>query len=352
MKNKMLIVIESSYQEKLIRKGVDKNVLSALDDIFKLCYRSRLFFKADLKFYSFLYQKCKKSFSLDARSFLAFVIEKYPIIMSEIKDVEPLLILDENGNKELSSYASVCTIDTLPIDYTPYLFCENIEDTHFYMNVFKAIIGNKNDIYIKEDAYGGGNLAIVEHRIKQEGILLCICDSDKKYPDDGYGNTADKMIDVFMSTSHRFSNYYILNVREIENLIPYRFLQSTGVIKDSEVIKLIEILDKCSDDTINYFDVKSGYDKRTRKKYSGDIKWVRVNKRVIDAMKRNHMYHSSAGESKLIKGLGDNVIKVINNEPFRKEHFSIMKTAEQTADIANILNQIKRFGFAYNYSLT
>lgn len=346
----MLIAIDPLYQEKLIRKGIDDKTLSALDDILKLCYRSRLFFKADLDFYDCLSQKYKKYLSMDTRRFLAFVIEKYSIIMSEIKEIDPLIIVDEKGDKELSSFASICTIDNLPSDYCPYIYCENVEDSNFYMNIFEALSNGKNRVYIKKDAYGGGNIATVEHRIKQGDILLCICDSDKKYADDSNGGTSDKMINAFLSNRHHYSYYYILNVREIENLIPYSFLQSTNVIKDAEVCKLIDVLNKCSEDTIDFFDVKSGYDKKTRKVHGHNIKWLNVNKRVIEAMKRNHMYHSSKGDTKLIKGFGENIIKQINDETFLKQYFDTMRTNRQTADVTNIMKEIKRFGFMYDFS--
>ena len=215
----------------------------------------------------------------------------------------------------------------------------------FYLKVFEALYGGRQSIFIKEDAFGGGNIATVEHRVREGDILFCVCDSDKKYPTADLGSTATKLKNLFVNERHHFSYYYILNVREIENLIPYDFLISDDNITDPEVIKLIEILEKCPEETKDFFDIKSGYDKETRKKYLDNNDWLEVNKKVIASMKYCHMYHASAADVKLIKGIGENIIKQLNKEAFKKEHFLSPQTNNQNNDILSITKQIKRFGF-------
>lgn len=133
----MIIEIDKEYQEKLIRKGIDTKDFPAFEDLLNLSYKNKLFFKAELRFYQFLLEKYKKELSVCSQRFLHFVIEKYSVIKSEINNIDSLILLVENGDKDLSSYFAVCTIDNLPKDYTPTLYCENIEDTHFILKYSK-----------------------------------------------------------------------------------------------------------------------------------------------------------------------------------------------------------------------
>ena len=153
------------------------------------------------------------------------------------------------------------------------LVLENQNDDVIYKFIFKSIVHKimkKNYTAYWEIHHGGGNTTgDVYSRIQEKNntkMVLCIVDSDKKFPDNGYGETANK-VKKANDKENIFSDYHVIDAHEVENLIPlslyYEFMEtisSDDSIDDN--ISLLDIYNKMYDTEKDflqrYFDYKNG----------------------------------------------------------------------------------------------
>ena len=107
------------------------------------------------------------------------------------------------------------------------LVLENIDDDKYIKSIVdyeknKPFIQEmKNIEYKYRKEQGGGNININQTflaRLKEHSFILAFLDTDKKYPNDKYGPTANNF--ELDNTIIKYKNifYYIPNVHEIENL--------------------------------------------------------------------------------------------------------------------------------------
>lgn len=137
------------------------------------------------------------------------------------------------------------------------LVCENLDDCRFYIKIAKEKF---NDYNIDANMKGCGGSTMdneLENQMKNEGILLAFVDSDKCFPSASIGNTAQNCQEV-CKTSTVQCRLKILDVHEVENLVPLGFVVRNCDPNDQgrlfiEKLKQRGILDK-----LLYYDYKNG----------------------------------------------------------------------------------------------
>lgn len=166
-----------------------------------------------------------------------------------------LLNIEEGSLKDFTSY--------------PLMLAENEEDIEFYKFVGqyfvkKTGLGNLN-INFEGKNGGGSTISNVLERIISERNRMCLCivDSDRKYRDASPGDTMQRIIKVTQDIFQDYFEVLLLEIHEIENIIPISVLQKTVDENNLEKQGLLffKYLIKC-DNTLNspifYFDLKKG----------------------------------------------------------------------------------------------
>ena len=148
-----------------------------------------------------------------------------------------------------------------PIEHTEfepwietYVLTENLIDSEFFSYLIKYFLRIKNLRDAKYNFYplmGGGDTMrkVLENEILiSRHFCLTLADSDKLYPNDVIGSTADKVKEFMEQNPFNCGFYVMSNVREIENLIPKKIVVKLCMGKD------VSIFDKDP----SFFDMKSG----------------------------------------------------------------------------------------------
>lgn len=148
-----------------------------------------------------------------------------------------------------------------PIEHTEfepwietYVLTENLIDSEFFSYLIKYFLRIKNLRDAKYNFYplmGGGDTMrkVLENEILiSRHFCLTLADSDKLYPNDVIGSTADKVKELMEQNPFNCGFYVMSNVREIENLIPKKIVVKLCMGKD------VSIFDKDP----SFFDMKSG----------------------------------------------------------------------------------------------
>lgn len=122
---------------------------------------------------------------------------------------------------------------TVDFDFSvqTFLVTENLSDTPFYKilsDYYKQQI-NLKLVNTKYEYYSGGGVCLSEvlEKDAKNGSHLClaIADSDKHYPTCKYGDTSQKAMDLIKELKPFNCALYVLQVQEIENLIPEKILK-------------------------------------------------------------------------------------------------------------------------------
>ena len=107
---------------------------------------------------------------------------------------------------------------------------------------------------------GGGSQSkpIFDSLVKEGKIVLCIIDSDKSHPHKGEGSTSS----VFTASDRAYNGKnlaYIINVREIETLIPLQIVENTLSNNNQvDTFEEVKLLEKSNPLFRTYFDHKDG----------------------------------------------------------------------------------------------
>ena len=156
-------------------------------------------------------------------------------------------------------------------DFTDYsiMLAENEDDIAFYQYVGQYYvrqneIGNIR-IHFEGQNGGGSTTANVLERIASEKKRMCLCitDSDRKYGNDMPGETMGRIIEVTKRIQPEFYEVILLEVHEIENLIPISVLEKivSQYRLDSQGIEFIKYLvenDSTRTSPVFYYDFKKG----------------------------------------------------------------------------------------------
>lgn len=135
-----------------------------------------------------------------------------------------------------------------------YILTENLIDSEFFSYLIRYFLRIKNLRDAKYNFYplmGGGDTMrkVLENEILiSRHFCLTLADSDKLYPNDVIGSTADKVKELMEQNPFNCGFYVMSNVREIENLIPKKIVVKLCMGKD------VSIFDKDP----SFFDMKLG----------------------------------------------------------------------------------------------
>lgn len=136
------------------------------------------------------------------------------------------------------------------------LLCENLNDATFYKNLCAHYY--YQNAHVMDGYLGGGDTTYTLHKALKgrNRLALTILDSDSKYPGCDIGGTAKKVRKADRRpVSHVM--HYIIKVHEIENLIPFPFIERASC-KDGQLflrqLKDHNVLGKY----LGYYDVKKG----------------------------------------------------------------------------------------------
>lgn len=284
---KHVVVIEPLHVKKILESNI-------LDDYTNTCLRHYSNHnKASLSFLR-LFEKVISIVSSGslARCFSDFYThtEYYEIRIGEFLDssnFQRCILLGENGN-DVMIYAKIA-------DY--YRTYNNLNFSLSY-----------------KSQTGGGSTTVKEYETiynNKEEFCFCILDSDKRTPTTAIGDTA-KAVRKFHNSLDSGINYkchyHILDVLELENILPLNFykkeLESVGEKKG--ILKKIQKLKSIEEDSILFFDFKEGLrsfssyvDKEDFIKYwCGLVLQSKMS--CDDQVGENYCY---------VKGYGDSILK-------------------------------------------
>lgn len=227
-------------------------------------------------------------------------------------------------------------LDSVTIQKT-ILLGENPSDAETY-KIFSDYYQKQQKLNYRslyEARGGGGNTVVKEYEPiynSEERFCLCILDSDKRTPTKTkYGNTAQPIVDYHTKASKRNykSTYYILDVLELENLLPKDFFIScySSDVNKREIFMYIEKLLKVDDRIRVYYDFKKGIpcgelDKNNKLKCKEHIKTYFCEAvQNANLTLTNHKYINSYGDKILddfIKENIDDIVIYVDNDNFVK----------------------------------
>lgn len=155
---------------------------------------------------------------------------------------------------------------TYYLDSKVNVVAEHLRDIRFYKAMVKSYLNNHNISGVNlsfRHVLGGGSTTfevVKQHYIENDGVSICILDSDLKYPQDDIGATAQKVLDIIPDSD--YSRSLVLSSRELENIIP--FLIFDEVLSHQKYqsalnkLKTIKNLTLNNESPIKYVDFKKG----------------------------------------------------------------------------------------------
>lgn len=149
------------------------------------------------------------------------------------------------------------------------LITENHEDSKMYKTLGKyyaRTVGMEKFYIDFEFKMGGGDTTANTFDLslkKHNRLCMCIVDSDRKFPDDGPGHTMQRVSDIIEGKDQDIWKALLLNVHEVENLIPLKWIENTtkdisNTKKTVDFLKFLISKSNEGDKSIYYFDFKNG----------------------------------------------------------------------------------------------
>ena len=149
------------------------------------------------------------------------------------------------------------------LGHQPVLMGENLTDVRIFVRM-AHIFAHKmktGPVPLSYEAVGGGGSTTVdqylEYQNRSQRLCLCIVDSDKKSPQGALGSTA-KSLDRANQAHRPLSEIAILNVRELENVIPPVVLSQIPGIDPVGVQDIERLVLSSVSETRGYIDLKRG----------------------------------------------------------------------------------------------
>lgn len=162
-----------------------------------------------------------------------YLLNHYVDTYSSLPEVKRKLCVVPNEKYFIEDGNYYITLDKADELKQAKLSTENPKDYQFYCNIFYYFNDNKKyTISLENHSYSGGCATQnLESMDVAQNLVFAISDSDKDYFSDKYGGTAlAVMKTIGEHEGPSFMDYYVLGVREKENLIPidcYRLFQKT-----------------------------------------------------------------------------------------------------------------------------
>jgi len=144
---------------------------------------------------------------------------------------------------------------------TSSLVLEDQDDMYIYNEILNSFSGNIRLCY--KIIHGGGERTheVCKSNLVQNFFTFSICDSDKKTPFCGLGDTSKKAMDFFKK-NYLSGNIHVLNCHEVENLLPPKFMLFMLLHARPEQKPPIEFVIesmKVQEDACLYYDYKEGH---------------------------------------------------------------------------------------------
>ena len=192
---------------------------------------------------------------------------------------------------------------------------EHLNDAFFYYYIMCSMI-NINDI-VENTAYipdlGGGSSSVdkINYLFNKNGsINLGIFDSDKKFPDDKRKERMAIKLSKFKDKKLNIG-IDIINVMEVENLIPLSFVMNLH--KDKK--RILQLINKNCPDLLNFYDFKEGlcYKEAYEQKYYDYLKekYEKINPKKcgFDDFIRNERIKTSDKPIIVFQSVGKDILK-------------------------------------------
>lgn len=273
--------------------------------------------------------------SEQSRSIYMKIYNQLPITREYTKNIY-LSVEIFSGSKLIVIEEGKFKIIRLPVYYftnlsilckTVLLF-EDINDSAIYKLILDYYLNNHNLENIKIDyeprAGGGQNTHKVFSEIQklEERFCLSILDSDRKAPKLGMGNTAKSVLNI-NDLKKPLCDIFILNLREVENLIPtlmYKEVFESDRNK-KEAINFLEALDNSeSRETRKYLDLKQGLtlEKIFKENIEGEFRkyWTTFitvfHPKIFEkCLNKGECLETNSCYCYVTKGFGQNILKEI-----------------------------------------
>lgn len=202
--------------------------------------------------------------------------------------------------------------DTFLLGVPTFLCTENQRDGKFYQIVCNYYLSQERILNMAsryKTWKGGGSdfgNALKNDSILSDNFIFAIADSDKCYPNDKIGKTAKSI--KFLGHNRYNADYYILlNVSEIENLIPIKLVKKYN----SDIACL-------RDSDLSYFDFKEGlkyqilYEKDSRDYWKSNFSRITIDWDEIIDFAKDKSYSDYCdkvhGKTSLVPGCGKNLL--------------------------------------------
>ncbi|WP_321425060.1 hypothetical protein [uncultured Bacteroides sp.] len=145
------------------------------------------------------------------------------------------------------------------------LLGEDLNDCFFYEHVLKWFVENQtfnvNCVFEKDNGGGVNTAKSIKNHLYNKKILLSIIDTDRKYPNSKTGETYDKCAKYINKEKGKFK-LLVLNVQEIENLMPFNFLEGKAYFGEHAYKKdKFDLLRQTNPSLLKFFDIKKGIKK-------------------------------------------------------------------------------------------
>lgn len=343
----MLIVIDNSICD-VINNG-DYKVLASLENIAECIRTGKHIVIADRKTckaickhekLGFLSQRAFKELSLRITEIgdIKNEVDGYILITNEVSSITKT----NDGNKKVFK---------VPTDYfyenekllPTNLVSEDLSDCQLYEAMIgKYIKGKKHKCRLNFRYVNGGGLNTYlnyeNSLIQEQAPCLVIVDSDKKYDNDEYGETARNVLKKYENLRRKYvTGYYILNVREKENMIPPNLY---SFVSDDETLKSdLYILDKISKnnklkEVYKYGDIKSGIkaSELIKVKSSKNILKEYLETEILKLLKNDDV------DVELLNHIGEKLDSICKESVFAKTVKEICGGENHDCNIRNILD--------------
>lgn len=306
-----------------------------------------------------------KFINADTKRVFTYLYENYPSF-AVIKNKLTFFINITSGLNKMTlkniGSANICEISydyfqDLKIATETVVIGENQSEINFYKYIakyFKEQVGLASISLKCQPRMGGGNTTRVVYSNEQsqeKTFCLCFVDSDKKYPQANIGDTL-KAVKKADKADKLLAQYYSLNVREIENIIPLNILEKVtchDVNHEFGYNTLKKIIESDNYKDVLFLDIKNGLSITNYRR----IKDVNLKSFINTICTNADLYTQEQLDEFLkvekeddietkivIQGLGSNVldrtIKYIDEYPNTKPSFDFNEQKDEWCRIGEI----------------
>ena len=326
----MIFYIKNSVLENAV------NFKLELENLITAFYRGKHIIDFESEF--FAKEKLLNSGLFEGNNEVRKAVEVYSVEKQTIKSLRKQVkhyveVVSDRFFRLITADSQVITsIDISYFDFelSPcYILSENVQDADFYITMlYNAKHFNSFPFlstivsYSFEVDNGGGNATntMLERRINEKKILLCIVDSDKKSETDDYSGTSGSCFSTWNSLKekNKIANLYILYVREKENLIPFSLYKQYNKFSGNQTILHLEQFE--------------GTDKEKH------LKFVKISDRCNMDYEKNSIVKDDLALTNTMRGIGKSGLRDFSVNKVYTEELALLPQIHIKSD-ENISNE-------------